>query len=460
MDSGWPLTTTEREFVAAGTELRDRERVQLQRTNRRLRRQLAVASVAAVLAIRATVVAVSQQRTANRQRHQAQLALLPSTATALASSRVDLASLLAVEGNRLQPSASSLGALETVLRTQPSVVRTLYPTFLRDGATLAATSADSRVAAFATSEEVSIVDGDSLRVLTTIASGESKAVALSPTGQQVALAGDGDITVHSTTDGRTISTIALVEGESVEPGRMAWVDTSQLFITPIAGESRVIDTRTGATTWNRHFRRTDLAVADPSAGGFVDFPTVISTSSWSSFHENFITKDLVYEVSNLTAAGVVELHGDAVLGATYSSDGRWLAVGTKQGVLLLRRQGATMSAVGLPGPTNCADDRIVQSGGANLAAFSATGQVVVYDLSNPDLITELVHLNVGGSVGSSGRATSRCSWLSAAACWRSCRQPSAVGDGDVRCERRYPAGLVRSDGALGDRLYLNHDTYI
>ncbi len=39
-ETGRPLTSTEREFVAASLELRDRERVQLHRTNRRLRRQL------------------------------------------------------------------------------------------------------------------------------------------------------------------------------------------------------------------------------------------------------------------------------------------------------------------------------------------------------------------------------------------------------------------------------------
>ena len=132
-ETGRPLTSTEREFVAASLELRDRERVQLHRTNRRLRRQLTAACIAVVLAIAATVAAVAQQRTANRQRHQAQLALLASTATDLAGSRVDVAALLAVEANRLQPSAASLGALETVLRTQPSIVRTLYPSFLADG---------------------------------------------------------------------------------------------------------------------------------------------------------------------------------------------------------------------------------------------------------------------------------------------------------------------------------------
>ena len=399
MDSGWPLTTTEREFVAAGTELRDRERVQLQRTNRRLRRQLAAASIAAVLAIGATVVAVAQQRTANRQRHQAQLALLPSTATALAGSRVDVAALLAVEANRLQPSASSLGALETVLRTQPSVVRTLYPTFLQNGATLVATSANTPTAAFATSEEVSIVDGDSLRVLTTIATGESKAVALSPTGEQVAIAGDGDITVHSTTDGRTITTIELVEGESVESGRMTG-STTHSSSSPRSPGTAGSSTPGPGQRPNWDFRRTDLAVADSSSGGFVDFPTVISTSSWKSFHENFAGAILVYEVSNLDRQ-----QGSSSWMATLCSvpatpqtvDG-WLSGRSKECCCCVDTT-RRLTAVGLPVQPPVPTTALFSPDGTNLATFSATGQVVVYDLSNPDLITELVHLNLGGSSG-------------------------------------------------------------
>jgi WD40 repeat protein len=394
-ETGRPLTRSEREFVAASVELRDRERVQLRRTNRRLRRQLTAASIAAVLAIGATVAAVVQQRTANRQRHQAQLALLAATATDLATSRVDVAALLAVEANRLLHTPTSLGALETVLRTQPSIVRSLYPSFLADGATLVATSADSKVVAFATDHDLTFVDTATQQPRTTIATDGTQSLTLSPTGDRFAVVGEGHITVSSTANGATVASVALADGEAALADQVTWVDDAQLFITSNSGRGRVVDITTGETTQSFRYLPAGLAIAAPSVGIFADFPRKIWTP-WP-LTEHTPTGDVRYTVSNDNAA-LRSLEADpAVRRPTYSPNGSWLAVGTNSGAVLFRRQSATLEAVRLPPQPPVATSVLFSPDGNCLAAFAATGQVIIYDLTHPDAITERVHLDVGGS---------------------------------------------------------------
>jgi class 3 adenylate cyclase/WD40 repeat protein len=394
VETGRPLTPSEREFIAASTELRDRERVQLRRTNRRLRRQLAAASIAAVLAIGATVAAVAQQRTANRQRHQAQLALLASTATDLASARVDVGALLAVEANRLLHTATSLGALQTVLRTQPSIVRSLYPDFLAGGATLVATSADARVVAFAGNNSLTIVDTATQQPRATIPTDGTQAPTLSPSGDQFAVVGDGHITVNSTANGARVANITLAEDEAVLADQVSWVDASHLFFTSNGGRSRVVDITTEATTQSWRYRPTGFAIAAPSIGVFADFPRETAVP-WR-LTEHTATGDVTYNVSN-TDAGFDSYYYTTEGPPSYSPNGRWLAVGTNTGALLLRRQNGTMTAARLPTQPPVATTVLFSPDGNGLAAFAATGQIVIYDLTNPDAISERVHLDVGGS---------------------------------------------------------------
>jgi class 3 adenylate cyclase len=395
--TGRPLTPIEREFVNAGVELRDLERHQLHRTNRRLRRQLTGASIAALLAIVATVIAVAQQRTANGQRHRLELSLVATTATELANTHVDLAALLAVEANRLQPNAASLGALETVLRTQPAIIRTLYPTFMLARPRLVATSENSKVAAFLSGDALTIVDTETLSTKALIVSSGSQAVVLSPNGDQVAVSTDGHITVRSTADGAVSSTIVLGDHESVPAGRMSWIDDSHLFITPLGGQSRTVDQRTGAVGRVWDYYPTGYAVANASVGVFVDFPTAIFAGASTSLTEHSNDADAVKTISNLDVGRVVLSSETDVVNASYSKDGRWLAIGTSQGAVLLRRNSAALEAVALPTQPPVATTAVVSPDGRSLVTFAATGQVVIYDITETESATERLHINVGGS---------------------------------------------------------------
>ncbi len=243
---------------------------------------------------------------------------------------------------------------------------------------------------------LTIVDTDTLQVRTTIATDSRQTVALSPTGDRVAVAGEGHITIRSTADGTTISTIPLAASEAVPSGRMSWIDATQLFITPTGGYSRVIDTTTGATTHTWGYTPTGLAVADGNVGVYSDFPTSITSASWGSLTEHTPTGDVVDTIENLKTSGVVKWFVADVVGASYSQDGRWMAVGTNQSVLLLRRHRSILTPVALAVQPPVTTTALFSADGTSLAAFAATGQVVIYDLSHPGSIVERTHLNVGG----------------------------------------------------------------
>ena len=151
----------EREYIEASEDLREDERRTMRRNNRRLRRLLAGAAAALVVALGGGLLAVTQQRSAERssrraddERRSAEVAQLAGTATGLASSRIAVASLLAVEAHRREPNATTLGALGDVLRAQPAIRRSLRLPFLSPGATLTSVSPDGRTGIFVTDGEV------------------------------------------------------------------------------------------------------------------------------------------------------------------------------------------------------------------------------------------------------------------------------------------------------------------
>ena len=96
----------------------------------RLRRLLAAAAAALVLAVAAGAVAVSQRSTAedrrevaDEQRQTAEVARISAQARDLVDDRVDLASLLAVEAQRRGGGPEATDALADVLRAQPAIAR-------------------------------------------------------------------------------------------------------------------------------------------------------------------------------------------------------------------------------------------------------------------------------------------------------------------------------------------------
>ncbi|WP_432036573.1 hypothetical protein [Streptomyces cucumeris] len=124
------LTTLERDFLTASTTARDQERHAAARTARRLRRLTATLSVLLVLALTAGVVAWSQYRTSEQQRHKAATAQQVSLSRQLAAqsdtllqTSPDLASLLAVHAYQTHPTKEATASLYAAAR-RPLLRRT------------------------------------------------------------------------------------------------------------------------------------------------------------------------------------------------------------------------------------------------------------------------------------------------------------------------------------------------
>jgi DNA-binding SARP family transcriptional activator/WD40 repeat protein len=127
------LTPTERAFLDQSVALRQAEEHDLavhaetqHRTNRRLRWSLAAVATLLVGALVATLLAVTQQRRAEREEREAALQALVSRSGALRSTRRDLAALLAVEAYRLAPGPDTESALFGTFTASPGVQRVVH----------------------------------------------------------------------------------------------------------------------------------------------------------------------------------------------------------------------------------------------------------------------------------------------------------------------------------------------
>jgi class 3 adenylate cyclase/WD40 repeat protein len=112
------LPPREKEFLAAGGQLRDREHAEARRRARRLRMLAAVTSVLAAVAIAVGVVAVVQRNDAQHARatadaaaRTAQIEALVGRAESMRATQRDAAALLAVEAFRLDDTARTRSAL-------------------------------------------------------------------------------------------------------------------------------------------------------------------------------------------------------------------------------------------------------------------------------------------------------------------------------------------------------------
>jgi DNA-binding SARP family transcriptional activator/WD40 repeat protein len=385
------LSDLERDFIEASVSLRDRERLQLRRTNRRLRRQLTAASIAAILALVATGIAVTQQRTASRQRRDAQLALLSSTAANLATSQLDLASLLAVEANRLHPSAGSLGALDETLRAQPSVIRIARADFLRNGGDLVATSADGSTVAFRAVDQLMLVGTADLAVHVQLAVRGATDFALSPSGRRVAVAMGHQILAYDSAGEQIGSPMVLGADESVQRGGMVWKDERTLFVTPTGGGSRLVDVVSGTVVARWDHERARLAlVADGVVAGF---------GRGTSMIEHRGSKD----VTVLLIAFRDFISFDGASAARYSPNGSWLAADIPDGVVLLHRDDPkTMSTLLLIGQAPVPAHGIFSPDGKRLATVATSGRVSIYDLQESDTLVDAVlskNVDVVGATG-------------------------------------------------------------
>jgi DNA-binding SARP family transcriptional activator/WD40 repeat protein len=241
------------------------------RSNRRLRVALVATAAGLVLTLAATLVAVQQRRGAGRTASAAQIQRLVAQSLALRSTRRDLAALLAVEAYRRAPDAVTRSALlgtftgsAGFLEYQPVPVPLSSGHLLGDGRTLLASgvdgvireidlergrpvalfpapalravsalisvSADQRTVAEASWEEGSPrgAGRNSLAVFD-LASRQPRfpaiqlpmdvgAIAISPQGTHLAVAGEGDVIIYDTATGASPPVLPRVGSAAGTPG--------------------------------------------------------------------------------------------------------------------------------------------------------------------------------------------------------------------------------------------------
>ncbi|MEO3749631.1 hypothetical protein [Streptomyces sp. B6B3] len=208
------LTPLERVFLTASLQARRHEQRTSARAARRLRVLATALSLLLVVALVAAVVAVQQQRAAVAAQQEALSRELAAQSTALLESDPDLASLLAVQAYRTNPTpeavtslfnAADLG-LEHLLTGHQAPVDALV--FDPEGGTLATGSADGSVRLWdvTTGEERRTLPGNDDWV---------SAVGFSPDGRILAMGGD-DGTVR-------VWDLATGEERRTLPGHGGWV---------------------------------------------------------------------------------------------------------------------------------------------------------------------------------------------------------------------------------------------
>jgi class 3 adenylate cyclase/DNA-binding SARP family transcriptional activator/WD40 repeat protein/energy-coupling factor transporter ATP-binding protein EcfA2 len=303
------LNPAEREFLDASAFAQQQELLSARRTNRRLRRLLAVVGAALVLAVLAGSLAAVQTGRANRERQLAQgssrealLHNLVSQSAELRATKRDLAALLALAAYQIAPRTDTLSALVGVFTAAPGYERTIpihtgqgyESALLPDGRTIAVT--DERqglhLIDLASGRQVAAMgplrrsnsfgrlalspDGRYAAVVSSI-SGEPNLltmwdltthhrrfgdvtlgvgpndVAFSPDGALVAVSGgdNGDVEVHSAVDG---AVVRVVPGPPRPPhaqfsgytAAVAFLADGSLAVASQQGPLRILDPRNGS----------------------------------------------------------------------------------------------------------------------------------------------------------------------------------------------------------------------
>ena len=208
LDAGIALNDLEVDFVRRSMSHREAERERERRRVRRLRALLAVAAIAAVVALVGGVLAARAARDADRARAIADVERLRAVAVREADARPDLATLLAVEAQQLDPGAASLSTLHEVLIGAPAgLLATLtHP----DGGTYAPRLlADARTVVAASSDGFHVWD-PAARTLQRRIERPGADVATTATAGRVLAAASGEgITLHDLDSGELITNSML-----------------------------------------------------------------------------------------------------------------------------------------------------------------------------------------------------------------------------------------------------------
>ncbi|MGH9232675.1 MAG: hypothetical protein ACRD0R_04965 [Acidimicrobiales bacterium] len=256
------LTHTERSFLAASRdqseeELADarRQAAERARSNRRLRTLLAGVGVLLIVAMVTGLLALSQSRRAERRADENELQRLLAQSESLQATRRDLATLLALEANRLSPGVETDSAVLGALQADPAFLGYARmpdgsPPFSAAvavaGDRLVVVDVAGRLILFDSTNEpigepVQVSDGARVRALATDPSGTLLAIAFN-TSRDVRIVELDELEQAPPGGGKPGRLLTL----DVVPYRLALDEAGRLAVGDLySGEARVIDVSTG-----------------------------------------------------------------------------------------------------------------------------------------------------------------------------------------------------------------------
>ncbi|MEO3751149.1 helix-turn-helix domain-containing protein [Streptomyces sp. B6B3] len=325
------LTDLERVFLTASLHAREQEHQAAARTTRRLRALAIGLAVLLVTALSTTVIAVNQQQASVREQQRAVAAQdtarsrqLAAESRALLGSNPDLASLLAVEAYRLDPTAearSSLHAAATVplkyRLTTPGPVRTL------------ALSPEANLLAAGTAEgTIRLWDADTGEPRMTL--NPARSATDYPRGpvQEIVFSPDGSLLAsHSDVAGGIVQLWDVATGDFRLLDDASWVsslafspDGSLLATGDVGGDVRMWDVATGE-------RRGD-EIPGGSSG--------VVSLAFSPDGVTLATGDMRGDVRLLdahtgTLRRILTDHTESLTSLAFNRDGSLLATGSEDG---------------------------------------------------------------------------------------------------------------------------------
>jgi WD40 repeat protein/class 3 adenylate cyclase len=357
------LNATERAFLDASLELADRERadhadqVKTQaRTNRRLRRLLAGVAIALVIALVAGTFALVQRSRAEDEAdaereatRTAQVGRLVAESGVVASRDPYLATLLALEANHLADTPATRGALLDVLVAEP-----------RLQATMSAGTKGYRILSYVPHSQLIVARSekvlDFFDTRTGRQSGKSIRLGLGSAGG-LAVSSDGRLVATGSAD-RTVTFWDVATREPMGPTLTPrGPDPPRLAFSP---DGRLLVTATGR-------------YPDPSPA-----ETAESVQVW-----DVATRQPL----GLPLAG----HTASVIAAAFSPDGRILATGGNDGLVVLHdaATGATLAPSLDVGRANYVQNLAFSPDGSRLGVGTQAGDSPIFDVATGTRLTSL-----------------------------------------------------------------------
>ncbi len=335
-ERGSELTELESAFLTASLEARHQERRAAARTTRRLRVLAVALALLLITALTTTVIAVRQQQAALREQQRAVAAQetarsrqLAAESAALLDTDPDLASLLAVEAYRTDPTAEARSSLYAAA-TLPLQRRLTDPTgpirsvaFSPDTDLLAAGTSQGTVRLW------DVVSGELRRTFTPA---QNTRDYLNGPVQEVAFSPDGTIlATHSGVEGGIVQFWDVATGASRTLDDAKWV--SSLAFSPDGSVLATGDSTGAVDLWEVSTGELHHSIpGDPAVG-------VVSVA-YSPDGDTLATGDTRGE-ARLWEAATGELvrtltgHTGSLTSLAFRSDGTALVTGSEDGTVLL-----------------------------------------------------------------------------------------------------------------------------